>query len=186
MENTKTISEVLGKIRKLYGIAEKAELFEKVKDGYLSQNFILQNDGTKLFLKQYRFDNIEKIKEIHRAKFFFASGNIPVILPIQNSEGDYIFERAGKFYSLFPFVEGRIIQRAERSLKAFESAGRMLAKIHILSKNGYPDIIHDHTKGWKKEVFLPEAQEIKQKIETISVKTDFDKFALNTLQFKIK
>lgn len=186
MENTKTISEVLEKIRKLYGVAEKAELFEKVKDGYMSQNFILQNDGTKLFLKQYRFDNLEKIKEIHRAKFFFASGNIPVILPIQDNEGDYIFDHAGKFYSLFPFVEGKIIRRADRSQKAFESAGQMLAKIHTLSKNGHPDIVHDQTKGWKKESFLPEAQEIKQKIETILVKTDFDKLALDTLQFKIK
>lgn len=186
MENTETITDVLKKIRKLYGIAEKAELFEKVKDGYLSQNFVLQNDGIKLFLKQYRFDNLEKIKETHRAKFFFASGDIPVILPVQNNASDYIFEHAGKFYSLFPFVEGRIIQRAERSRKVFESAGRMLAKIHILSKQGYPDIIHDYAKGWKKKDFLSEAEAIKQKIETASMKTDFDKLALGILQYKIK
>ncbi|MEK6935269.1 MAG: phosphotransferase, partial [Nanoarchaeota archaeon] len=186
MENTETISEVLEKIQKLYGIAKKVELFEKMRDGYLSQNFILQNGGTKLFLKQYRFDNLEKIKEIHRAKFFFASGNIPVILPIQNNEGDYIFEHAKKYYSLFPFVEGRIIQRTERSRKAFESAGKMLAEIHILSKQGYPDIIHDYVKGWKKEEFLSEAETIKQRIETTSVKTNFDKLALETLQCKIK
>ncbi|MDP2684702.1 MAG: phosphotransferase [bacterium] len=186
MKNKQIISEVLKNIRKLYSVAEKAKLFAKVENGYLSQNFILQNNDNKLFLKQYRFDDLKKIKEIHQTKFFFANGNIPVILPIQNKKGDFIFEQGKKFYSLFPFVEGRIIQRVGRSRKAFKSAGQMLAKIHTLTKNGHPDIIHNYAKGWKKEEFLSEAKTIKQRIEATLVKTDFDKLALDTLEHKLK
>jgi Ser/Thr protein kinase RdoA (MazF antagonist) len=146
----------------------------------------LQNEDIKLFLKQYRFDNIEKVKEIHRAKFFFAGGGIPVILPIKNNKGDFVFEHDGKFYSLFPFAEGKIIRRAERSQKAFRSAGEMLAKIHVLTKNGYPDIISDYRKRWDKEGFLKEAEVIRQKIEAISEKTEFDKLVLDTLSYKMR
>jgi Ser/Thr protein kinase RdoA (MazF antagonist) len=184
MDNTDTILAVLEKIRDLYEIAGKAELLEKVNSGYLSQNFILQNGSNKLFLKQYRFDDFEKIKEIHRVKLFFSNGGIPIILPIQHNEGDLIFEHDGKFYSLFPFVEGKIIRRAERSRKAFDSTGAMLAEIHILSKNGHPDIIHDYAKGWKKKKFLSEAKNVRRKIETFLNKTDFDKLALSTLDYK--
>lgn len=186
MEGTKTITTALTKIRELYKIAKSAELSEMVSGGYLSHNFILQSDDTKFFLKQYRFDSIEKIKEIHRAKFFFKDGGVPIILPIQSDKGDFVFEDAGKFYSLFPFVEGRIIRRTKRSPKTFASAGKMLAHIHILSKNDYPRIINSYDREWRKREFLEKAKIMKARVETIPKKTDFDKLALETLNRKIQ
>lgn len=100
--------------------------------------------------------------------------------------GKYIFEDDGKFYALFPFVEGNIIRRKDRSPKAFASAGKMLGRIHALSKNGFPGIIDSYHKGWDKQTFLEKAETMKEKIEAIPKKAYFDKLALETLSCKIR
>jgi Ser/Thr protein kinase RdoA (MazF antagonist) len=179
-------SVVLKKVRSLYKVASKAEFLEDVRGGYLSQNFILRNNKTKLFLKRYRFQDVEKVEQIHRVKFFFAKGGIPIILPIQNNQKEYYFEHDGEFYSLFPFVSGKIVARADRSPKAFASAGSTLARIHLLSKNGFPKIIDDYAKGWDKEAFLSVAREIEARIGRVEPKSNFDKLAVRVLQFKKK
>ncbi|MFA7171135.1 MAG: phosphotransferase [Candidatus Paceibacterota bacterium] len=185
MEDKKTIQGALEKIRKSYAVAKKAELTEIVKKGYLSNNFILRSDEKKLFLKQYRFDDIEKIKEVHRVKFFFSDGGIPIILPIRNNEGDFIFEDAGKLYSLFPFIEGRIIRKEERSQKAFASAGEMLGRIHILSKDSCPHITDCYGREWDKKEFLVRAGAMKERVEKNTERTNFNKMALKTINLKI-
>lgn len=173
-------------VQKLYTEAREATLVKEVQEGYLSRNFILENRGVKFFLKQYRFDSLEKIREIHRAKFFFSSGGIPVILPLQNRNEEYFFEEEGKFYALFPFVSGRIIPRANRPQHAIESAARMLANIHLLSKDGFPEIVKDEAKGWDKNAFLKEAETIQEKIERRKEKSDFDHLVLEVMEYKRK
>lgn len=177
---------LLSTVQRLYKEASHTTLVEEVRDGYLSRNFILDNRGEKFFLKQYRFDSVEKIAEIHRAKFFFARGGIPVILPLKTLNGEYFFEEAGKFYALFPFVDGRIIPRAERSPHAIESAARMLAKIHLLSKDGFSVIVQDEAKEWDKEKSLEESSRIQEKIDALNTKSDFDYLALHVLEYKRK
>ena len=186
METATIAPATLEKIRVLYKEAGNARLTEKISGGYLSHNFILQGDNAKLFLKQYRFASLEKIEEIHRVKFFFRDGGIPIILPIKNNTGEYIFEDDGKFYALFPFVEGNIIRRKDRSPKAFASAGKMLGRIHALSKNGFPRIIDSCHRGWNKQTFLERAEGMKEKIEAIPKKEYFYKLALETLNCKIQ
>lgn len=186
MNNSAKITKLLLKVGQTYQIAQQPRLVEKVKSGYLSQNFILQSGKTRLFLKQYRFDSIERINEIQQVKFFLSQGGIPVVLPIKNNLGNFIFEHNHKFYSLFPFVKGKILRRRNRSSKAFASAGRMLAQIHALSKNGYPGIVKKKEKGWNKKEFLPKASEIQKQVESIENKTSFDRLALEVLQLKTK
>lgn len=179
------IAHILEKIRSEYAIAERSVLAGEIQEGYQSRNFILKNDqGKNLFLKQYRHKDFQRIEDIHRAKFFFSGGGIPVILPLRNGEGKYIFQASGRFYSLFPFIEGRIIRRRERSLKAFASAGRMLARLHALSQDGRFPRIGKEEKGWEKATFLEKAEKIRDKIGIIPQKTPFDVLALKTLDLK--
>ncbi len=146
----------------------------------------MENGGTKLFLKQYRFDNLKKINEIHKVKFFFAKNGIPVILPIENKACAFVFEHMGKFYSIFPYVSGRTIRKEELTKSALESAGCMLAKIHRLSKDGYPAIAKHFNKGWDKNKLLSEIKGINQKITTLPKKTRYDNLALEILDLKKK
>lgn len=175
---------ILNKVRTLYHVSKDANILKEVETGHLSHNYILSGRNIKLFLKQYRFDNIEDIKNIHAVKFFFAKGGIPVVLPIQTNTGDYIFEYKDIFYSLFSFVYGKIISRINPSPKAFASAGIMLGKIHSLSKNGYPNIVRNHERGFSREKFLSKLAQVREKMNLVLKKTDFDLVALKVLELK--
>lgn len=174
---------ILRAIEDLYDV-EGLRFVSKITEGYLSNNFILESRGKKFFLKQYRYDDLEKIREIHQVKFFFAKGGIPVILPLSSAANEYIFEFGKKYYSLFPFIAGRIIRRINRSERAFASAGEMLARIHLLSKDGHPDILHSYFNLWDKDEFFKELAEIKGKITSLEPATDFDKLAHQAMSYK--
>lgn len=175
--------EVLNAVGESYGLSN-LEFISKVTEGYLSNNFVIENDGKKYFLKQYRYTDLEKIKEIHRVKFFFSEGGIPVILPLKNRAGDFISPIDGKFYSLFPFIEGRIIRRKGRSDKAFASAGEMLARIHLLSINGIPDITSSYFNFWSKEEFFAELKLVEEAMKIERAEDPFDTPARESMAYK--
>lgn len=175
---------ILKKIQTRYEAVEDARILKEVSGGVLSRNYILESKNRKFFLKQYHIDSIDKIKEIHTVKFFFANGGIPVVLPIRMRTGDYVFKYENEFYSMFPFVCGKILSYAGRSPKALASAGAMLGKVHSLSKDRCPKIVRNHEKGYSKIRFISELAEVRKKLSGVSRKTKFDKIAQKTLDLK--
>jgi Ser/Thr protein kinase RdoA (MazF antagonist) len=99
------MEELLTTVKKEYGLS--LNYVEKVTKGVLSENYILNDDTTKFFFKKYRYDDEERIREIHAAKKYFADNSIPVILPIETISGNTYFALDNFYYVLFPFVEGR-------------------------------------------------------------------------------
>ncbi len=183
MENKKTFQ----KISTLYPIAKGIRFAGNVKEGYLSQNYILQNSEQKFFLKQYSAKySLEMLKDIHKVKFFFGKSGIPVILPYEDLNGGTIFEDNGRYYALFPFVVGKILVREELFKKEITCLGKLLAKVHGLSKNGVPLKIKSGGKTWDSKKFFLESNLLLEKIENISEKKEFDKLALKVLKKKIE
>lgn len=180
------VDGVLLKAISIYGFSNQIKVIDKVKEGFLSQNYVLGSGRPEYFLKEYRFENSEKIRQIHKIKFYFAEKGIPIILPIINRAKNSFFEHDGKFYAVFPFVTAKTVSRESPPDEALISCAQMLARIHLLSKNETPDLIADIVKGWDKSKFLTEAYEIKRKIEEILKKTDLDQKYLDTLNLKIK
>jgi Ser/Thr protein kinase RdoA (MazF antagonist) len=175
---------LLQKVEKLYGI-KNLKFVKKIRSGYLSHNFVLRSGKEKYFLKQYKYDEIERVEQIHRVQDFFMDGGIPIIHAIIAKNGKEIFIYKKKFFTLLPFVSGKIIRKKSRSKKAYASAGEMLAKIHLLSKKGFPDIIDDQVRHWTKEEFETESKKIYKIISKIRRKSVFDKLSFKLLKFKI-
>lgn len=176
--------KLLQKVERLYGLTD-LKFVEKIKSGYLSHNFVLQSGKEKYFLKQYKYDEKRRVEQIHQVQNFFWNNGIPIIHPIitKNSREIFLFKK--KHFTLLPFVSGRIIKKKSRSKKAYQSAGKMLAKIHKLSKNGFPQII-DTRAHWTKEEFEEQSQNIYSAIKSIKNKTAFDKKAFKVIQLKLK
>lgn len=172
---------ILRAINELYGLDVSSS--EKVEKGFLSDNYFLSDSKTKYFLKKYRFDNSERIIEVHSSKKYFAKGGVPVILPIPSVNGNTFFEFENAYYALFPFVEGKHLERGCLTEAAIISLGKMLGKIHLLGKGADLDI-DDQFKIENREKTFKKIDDILEKISEISSPSDFDKVALENVTTK--
>lgn len=177
------VSELVDQVNNLFSEAKNAVFSEKVRDGFLSDNYILTNGNKRYFLKQYRYEHDYKIKEIHRVKFFLSSAGVPIILPIKNKFGESFFNYEDKLYALFPFVNGSVIANSVRSEKANISAGKMLAKIHLVGRKGFPDV-GEQAKGWDRAKFTTEVGLIEKELNKIKNKNEFDELVTKSVGVK--
>lgn len=176
------MQDLLLNIYGLYNI--ELQSFERVTKGFLSENHILfSGDNKKYFLKRYRFDNKERIEEIHLVKKYFADGGIPVIFPVVNNKQETFFYFDTGFYALFPFVEDRQIERGELTENSIISLGEMLGQIHLLGKNSKVPI-KEKFKVWDKAKSLEKVNTLLSVIQKIDQLSEFDTQALNVLQIK--
>ncbi|MEZ4713341.1 MAG: phosphotransferase [Caldilineaceae bacterium] len=155
-----------------------------VDKGFLSTNFILHTNTHQYFLKQYRFTTQEPVAAAHAAKHFFAARGIPVIVPLQNGAGHTFFANDGRYYALFPYVDGDHLPRGSFSRRALQSTAALLAKLHRAGRNvTLPHVrIQQSQKSYAN--FVETAHQILDKIPT-QERTDFDELAIETIHLKL-
>jgi Ser/Thr protein kinase RdoA (MazF antagonist) len=158
---------------------------EKITEGYLSYNHILNTPQEKYFLKQYREEYTEdRVKEVHKIINFFSDKGIPSVTPIENKQGKTYFIFNSHIYTLFPFLNGIVEDRKNITEKPIKSLAKTLAKIHLVSSNGLPLRISSHHGIIDRNVFLDAYPEIIKAIKSKKEKDDFDKLALKVLKLK--
>jgi Ser/Thr protein kinase RdoA (MazF antagonist) len=168
-----------------YSQIDKITLTKEIKEGYLSNNHILNTKKTKYFLKQYREVYTEEaVSDVHKVINFFFAQNIPVVSPIKNINGESYFIFNSRIYTLFPFIEASIGDRKNISQRSIKSLARTLAKIHLLSSDGIPFEINSQQGSINREDFLKTYSKIKKAIKSKNTKDDFDKMALQALELK--
>ncbi|MFA6386608.1 MAG: phosphotransferase [Candidatus Paceibacterota bacterium] len=177
------MNELLSHVNKIYGF--NFNTFEKVKEGSLSENYILIGDTNKYFLKKYRFNNENKIKEIHSVKNYFAQDGIPVILPIRNKNNKTFFLFKKEYYALFPFIFNKELKEDYLTNKTIISLGEMLGRIHLLGKNSKLPI-KEVFKEWDKQKSLKKIKVINSIIRKKQKTTNFDKLTLKSIETKKK
>jgi Ser/Thr protein kinase RdoA (MazF antagonist) len=178
------MNELLQTLSELYSPQDPFLETENVDKGVLSINKIVFTHSKKYFLKQYRTSLSEKgVQEVHAVKQFFAGKGIPVILPLahKNNATYFIFEN--RIYALFPFLEGRHIEREDLTPTAIKNIGIVQAKMHIIGKD-IPFQVSDKLKPWDKENFFQEKLEVVAILNTIERKSEFDVVALEAIALK--
>lgn len=177
-------TSLLAKINELYGL--KITSAKKIDKGFLSENYCVTTEaGTRYFLKKYRFDNSERIKEIHAAKKYFSDGGIPVIMPITHRDGNSFFLFENGYFALFPFISDRQFDRGELSSVATTSLGEMLGKIHLLGKLATLPM-QEKFKPWNKANALKKIGLIREAIDRQPNTNDFDRLVIESLETKRK
>lgn len=175
------MDDLIDKINSLYNL--QLHSAEKVTKGFLSANHILHSDSKKYFLKRYRFDNKERIEEVHSVKKYFANGGIPVVLPITNAEGNTFFFSNDGYFALFSYISDKQLERRSLTDTAIISLGETLGKIHLLGKVcNLP--IKERFKAWNKEKSLEKIEAIYTELKKETNPTDFDKLALESIETK--
>jgi homoserine kinase type II len=155
-----------------YALSPNTRILDEHKDG-LSNNYSLESLGTKYFLKQYRHTDLDKVREIHQVKQYFAAGGIPIVLPIPNTNRETITVLDGTAFALFPYIEGKHPVRGEPSAQHLRSLAKMLARIHLVSVHT-PLVIKDHFKGWAVDGFTEKAESILSIIANKPDRNEFD------------
>lgn len=162
----------LNLITSLYDFLLGARIIGELKTG-LSNNYVLESQGTKYFLKQYRYADLEKVKEIHLVKKYLSDGGIPIIQPLSRVTGETIAVVDGVMYAIFPFVTGYHQLQGNVSDSALDSMAQMLAKIHKVSLNRQL-VIGEAFKEWNRDNFLEKATAILRVIEHKKELTELD------------
>jgi len=172
---------LLLEIRQLYNL--DLVFIEKVSGGFLSDNYILTSTEENYFLKKHRHLDLVHVEGVILAEQFFAEGSIPVILPLSTTDKKYFFEHEGRYYSLYPFVQGRHIERGLLSENAAVSLGATLAKLHKLGKKStlpVPELFN----AWDKEKFVTVCAAVKAVIAQKQEPSEFDLLTLKGLELK--
>jgi Ser/Thr protein kinase RdoA (MazF antagonist) len=156
----------------------------RIEAGFLSANYAVDAGGKRFFLKGYRFEDSQRIAEIHRIKSFFASKGIPVILPISTKEGKTFFTVDEKHYALFPFVTGVHPQRGSIPPHIIEALGAFIARMHAAGRE-CDFFVREKFADKDARSVITTACEIIGIIEAKVARDDFDKLALDSLRIKI-
>lgn len=161
------------------------KIHERITRGVLSNNHTLNVEGTLYFLKQWRFTDLARVREITAVEKYFAKAGIPVILPLPTTpNGSLIIEHDGMFYSLYPFVPGKHIERELVDGDSLQSMAMMLGRIHLVSQSN-PLQINERFKWWNRERIIEKMQGIQEVLEGITNKSTFDHQASEYLSRKL-
>ncbi|QQS23122.1 phosphotransferase [bacterium] len=128
------MDQVLKIISELYSI-ENLKLLHRVEEGVLSNNYILEADGQKYFLKHHRSNIVHKIGQIHQVEKYFSQQGFPVILALPTKDNKLYFTSEDQYYSLLPFTPGKLVKRESLSGNQIKAMGEFLAKLHLAGKN---------------------------------------------------
>ncbi len=157
---------------------------KRIGRGYLSHNFLLQDQSRSYFLKQYGIRDPKRLAQIHEVKLFFYQQGIPVILPLYDAAGATFFEFGQLWYALFPFIEARFLE-APLSFAALQAAGTMLAHIHQAGRSKKRPLVQLTAEGWNKQDFIVHAERLIHLIEQQKTSNTFDQQVLSHLKWRI-
>lgn len=165
---------------------QNLQFVRRITEGVLSDNVVLSDGQRLLFFKTYnpKYSH-EWIKKVHEVKQFFADQGIPVILPIHDKLDDTSFEANDRIHALFPYIEGRKLERGQLSPTALESAGTMLAKIHHAGSKNYPTDVNLQKLTWDWEEKVREQAELLELATNKPEKSAFDAIAIPFMQQKL-
>jgi len=174
-------------IGKAYGLSQ-LEVLERISEGKLNKNFHAKDAETNedYFLREHRHDNKPTIEKFHASERFFASHNIPVVVAMSLADKDEeaVYEQGGNYYSLYPWVEGKVI-KGELSETALASIASLQAEIHLLSKDEVPQGLSDKKAiGWDKKQFQDDIDRYERMIRSNEQMTEFDELALEVIQLQ--
>ncbi len=94
-------------------------------------------------------------------------------------------DESGDFYSLFPYIEARQLERGELTDIEIASMGRMLGRIHLAGKDASLQVEKEGFKPWDETAFRKAAQSYLEHIAQILEPTGYDQLAKENLELKL-
>jgi Ser/Thr protein kinase RdoA (MazF antagonist) len=174
---------LLARITDLFGVG-KCKSLMPLQGGYACQNFDATFEGGRFFLKQYRRHISDWLSEIKSSERFFASHGVPVILPLRDRLGRDAFWIDSNWYSLFPYVEGRVPKIGAMTDATVRSLARTLAHMHRVGLQVPSPRRYQPLHLWSADTFRLEFVELEQTLLKKPQRSPTDEYMLESLYRK--
>lgn len=161
--------------------------FELIQNGVSSKNWKVETSEGYFFLKKHSVLGAKRIDSIEKVENFFSSHGIPIVLPVETKEGGFHVVYKGDMYVLYPFIVGRNVEIGKLSEKISANMGEMLARIHLLTKEGIREVYADVSTYFTPRLPEEQIEEINRflsKIPQGRSKTEYDYVAEEGLRLK--
>ncbi len=175
---------ILKEIKVLYGL--ELSFVEKITKGTATENVVLTDNSIKYFLKRHSFNSLERVKEVHSAKHFFAEKGMPVILPMMQNNGETCFFCSGNYFALFPFIEGLQVEQAQHTENSVISMAEMLAKFHKAGAKSDLVVKDSYYTPVNTQISIENIERILEKIDSLEKVTKLDTLVREDLFLKKK
>lgn len=172
------------RIEELFGLGKVTSVQDAPGD-YRCRNYFIKINDKPYFLKQYDNRLSGSVHEIKFSEKFFAEHGIPIIIPINDRLGRPAFWEKNNWYSLFPFVDGKMPDPESYSDITLKSMGRMLARIHVAGKE-MGNKSFQHLRLWDPSAFNMEYIALKNAFERKQEPSEVDIAVMQRLEIKAK
>jgi len=138
MAQFRTLSAAdVGQILRLYGIGGYRD-HRPIAVGTINTNLRVETDDGPLFLRINEGKSEDDVWREAAIVAHAAAQGVPTPVPRATKEGIAFAVWGGEYVSLFPWVEGRTVARAELTPDHAAAVGAALARLHLASA-GFPD-----------------------------------------------
>jgi homoserine kinase type II len=157
---------------------------EKVQEGVLNDNYILETPTGKYFIKSVREKTQDRLKMIYGVESLMKSGGIPAVAMLKTKSGDISVTDETEVYTLYPFIEAE--NSSNYSGNDYKTMGRMLGKIHIVGSgdiSSVPDL-----KQFKRpadEAIMERLKNYREEIKNKNNQDEIDKIFSEYIDFKL-
>lgn len=179
-------SELVEEILKEYDVGTLVD-FTRIPIGVSSENYKIQTSEGVFFLKKHRESALERIESLERLEQFFASTDIPIIVPLPTIHNILHCIHDGACYVIYPFMSGITFGQGKVSNEVIKNMAEMLAKMHLLTKDGIDEQYADVSIYFiprKTSILVGEIDTLLIHISQLESKTSYDKLAEQGLELK--
>ncbi len=169
-------------LKDLFGIDEITS-HKFVHGGFMSQNFRLETPQGVFFFKEYRNRVSTVVYQIKLAEEYFSRHGLPIILPIKDRFGREVFWFDGRWFSLFPFIEGRSPEAEEINETTITSLASTLAQFHYAGQQ-FNEPTFQHIRIGDPRKLLMESAEIRYQLSKRPALSGIEKEILELLDRK--
>lgn len=175
--------EILIEIENAYNLSN-LKLVQKVEEGALSNNYIVESNGVQYFLKHHRHANPKLIKKIHKVENFFSEKGFPVILSLPNIHNELFTKFGNQYYGLLPFHKGDKLVRGKITGVVIKRMAKLLADLHKTGNIGKNIFEIPELKPKSVEGFLEFLDLVESVLSSKTELAELDDLALKFIELK--
>jgi homoserine kinase type II len=174
--------EHVQKICDKYDLGESLKV-EKVLEGVLNHNYILETTKDKYFIKSVREKRKASLPYIYDVELFMGSKGIPAVTMLRAMDGAIFMEIDDVLYTIYEYIDSD--RNHIYSLGEFKNMGALLARIHSAGSQASDTFSKKHLKTISRPLAIENFKAFKKDILAKPKHDETDKLFLKYIDLRL-